>query len=413
LSSTSGSSVPPTMYASRLATAARAASRVGVSTHVRRLGPQSARLLFARSLHSQIVVRKQQDQNKETSQAPTFKIDEAIDEYKDVSATREQVEKNYREPPIPLTSKQGEHAGALFASASIVNAMEAVERDLAWFSEAFETVPEFQQFISTVMTDKTIQRRLLQGVMKGAGFHRLTQKFIVVELFESGDLKLLPEIAAVYAQIMKAYRKDVPVVFTFASLPDKDFLTRQIERVQKYRLDPDATPQWEFRINPALVGGFTVEIGSNFKGDFSLAHQFQLMRQQLKQAEEKWEHVRPKEVKILGLDSPELFNFPLSFESLTPTGLVDPYKLSQEQVIYVIHKLQTLDFDQIKWLKELDLAEYEKDLKSKIPDTDQAGKEVKKEIQKIQHFKDGIPYLAYLLEKYAPDTYKQHQSIFQ
>jgi len=132
------------------------------------------------------------------------------------------------QPPIPLTSKQGEHAGALFASASIVNAMEAVERDLAWFSEAFETVPEFQQvgsqphdqiratakslrpsstsitltqpylqFISTVMTDKTIQRRLLQGVMKGAGFHRLTQKFIGTSLHCVKIIRLLIVVVVV------------------------------------------------------------------------------------------------------------------------------------------------------------------------------------------------------------------------
>jgi hypothetical protein len=93
----------------------------------------------------------------------------------------------------------------------------------------------------------------------------------VTELLEAGELKLIPDIAAVYAQIMKAHRKEVPVVFTFASvcnrslvclfptlahvvssrfalqLPDKDFLSRQIERVKKYRLDADSTPIWEFK----------------------------------------------------------------------------------------------------------------------------------------------------------------------
>lgn len=92
-------------------------------------------------------------------------------------------------------------------------------------------------------------RKLLQGVLKGADFHRLTQKFLgttclalpahhppppapcadsdpprgrltpaVTELLEAGELKLVPDIAAVYAQIMKAHRKEVPVVFTFASV---------------------------------------------------------------------------------------------------------------------------------------------------------------------------------------------------
>lgn len=38
-----------------------------------------------------------------------------------------------------------------------------------------------------------------------------------------------------------------PTVFFCSQLPDKDFLTRQIERVKKYRLEADATPMWEFK----------------------------------------------------------------------------------------------------------------------------------------------------------------------
>jgi hypothetical protein len=42
------------------------------------------------------------------------------------------------------------------------------------------------------------------------------------------------------------------------------------------------------QINPALIGGFVVEVGSSYKANFAVATQFDHMRQQLKQAEEKW-----------------------------------------------------------------------------------------------------------------------------
>jgi len=97
---------------------------------------------------------------------------------------------------------------------------------------------------------------------------------------------------------MKVHRKETPVVFTFASLPDKDFLARQIERVKKYRLAPDDTPIWEFRINPALLGGHVVEVGNSFKANFALSAQYDYHKAQLKQAEEKWERTRPKELNL-------------------------------------------------------------------------------------------------------------------
>merc|ERR1711939_1242963 len=393
------------MYASRssgMACRSRLASRVAP-----RMG-NAARLVSARGFSQTLAT--QQKKGEATTAAPVFKIDEDFDDYKDVTASNEQVEKNYREPPVQVTSgKHGEFASTLYATASVLNAV--------------------------------------QGVLKGADFHRLTQKFLVTELLEAGELKLVPDIAAVYAQIMKAHRKEVPVVFTFASLPDKDFLTRQIERVKKYRLEADATPMWEFKINPALIGGFTVEVGSNYKGNFALSSQFDLMRQQLKQAEDKWERVRPKDLHINSFDTSNLFA-PLSGIKITAADLdktladvlgskketfqaVDLNRtlkqaledaqrdagFSGDYEKNVLEETRTLDFEKLKRVKQLDLAQHEKYLMQKhnITENDAEGKrKVKAKIEELKRFKElDTSFIGEVLKKHQPETYKKYQAILQ
>jgi hypothetical protein len=63
-----------------------------------------------------------------------------------------------------------------------------------------------------------------------------------------------------------------------------------------------------------------VEVGSNYKGNFALSSQFDLMRQQLKQAEDKWERVRPKDLHINSFDTSNLFA-PLSGIKITAADL--------------------------------------------------------------------------------------------
>jgi hypothetical protein len=269
---------------------------------------------------------------------------------------------------------------------------------------------------------------------------------LVTELLEAGELKLIPDIAAVYAQIMKAHRKEVPVVFTFASLPDKDFLSRQIERVKKYRLDADSTPIWEFKINPALIGGFTVEVGSSYKGNFALATQFEHMRQQLKQAEDKWERVRPKDLQINGFDTSNLFA-PLNNIKITPADLnktvgdvlgnkqgdLDSFTLQKtiQQAMEdaqrdlglsgdyeknVLEQVRNLDFDKLQTIKQLDLAQHEKNLMKKhnITDNDAEGKrKVKAKIEQLKRFKElDTSFIGEVLKKHQPETYKKYQAVF-
>jgi len=429
------------MYASRstgLACRSRVvASRVGAA----RMG-NAARLITSRGFAQTVV--SQQKKGETAEAAPVFKIDEEFDDYKDVTTTNQQIEENYREPPVQPTGKHGEFATTLYATASVLGAVEEVERDLQWLVDASQTVPMFQQFLSSGLPDKKITRKLLQGVLKGADLHRLTQKFLVTELLEAGELKLVPDIAAAYAQIMKAHRKEVNVVFTFASLPDKDFLARQIERVKKYRLEADSTPVWQFKINPALIGGFVVEVGSSYKANFAVATQFEHMRQQLKQAEEKWERVKPKDLQIDLFDTSNLFA-PLQDVKLTRADLdktvgevfgnkglsLDALTLEQtvKQVLedaqrelgadyekQVLEKVRDLDFEKLKTIKQLDLAQHEKNLikKHNIADNDTEGKrKVKAKIEELKQFKElDTTTIAEVLKKHQPETYKKYQAVF-
>jgi len=342
-----------------------------------------------------------------TGQQP-FKIDDKFDDYEDITLSEELFDKKALEPPIEITGKPGDYASQLFTAASMLDALDAVENDFNWLLEASKNAPLFQQFLLSGLPDKSTTRKLLQGVLKGANLHRLTQAFLVTKLLMTNELKFLPDVAAAYIQLMKAHRKEVKVAFTFASLPDKDFLSRQIERVKKYRLEPDATPNWEFKINPDLIGGFVLEIGTNFTANFAVSYIFHLMQMQFRQVEDKWERVKPQGLNLESVDTSKV----LAALQNTQVSADDPLQFLKN--LKEKEAIESFDFEKLKTAKHLDLAQYEKSLLQKIPENDEAAKQSVKdkirELKLLQKFDTSL--LGVLTKKYNPDAYQKYQDIF-
>jgi len=214
-----------------------------------------------------------------------WKVDDKVDDYKDVTPSPEDMQSKYVPPPIEVPGKAGEIAGNWYSTANLLNALDAVEKDLKWVQQTLQEVPSFAQFLEVSTLNKDTVKKVLQGALKGAGLHRLTQKFLVVDLVDAGELYLLPEIIPKYLNIMRAHRKEVNVTVTFASLPDKQFLNNVVDRISKYKLKPEQNPKWKFRINPEILGGYQVTAPNLFTYDFSVKAQNDQMKEWLKNFE--------------------------------------------------------------------------------------------------------------------------------
>jgi F0F1-type ATP synthase delta subunit len=218
-------------------------------------------------------------------------VDTQVDDYKDVYASDEDIERKYQKAPVEVFGKPGEIASTWYSTAIVMDALEAVERDLRWLLKSKDSIPAFAQFLEIKTLPKDQMKKILQGALKGAGFHRLTQKLLVQNLIDEGELHLAPEVAAKFLDIMRAHRKEVDVTLTFASLPDKKFMENVMDRIKKYKLRDGQQPVWKFKINPELLGGYHATAPQLFTYDFTVKAQ----NEQLKEWHKNFESFIEKE----------------------------------------------------------------------------------------------------------------------
>jgi len=227
-----------------------------------------------------------------------WQVDQEVDDYKDVYASDEDIEKKYQKAPIDVFGKAGEIASTWYSTALVMNALDAVEQDLKWLIKSKESIPAFAQFLEIKTLPKDQMKKVLQGALKGAGFHRLTQKLLVQNLIDEGELQLAPDIAAKFLEIMKAHRKEVDVTLTFASLPDKKFMENVIDRIQKYKLKSGQQPVWKFKIDPELLGGYHVTSPQLFTYDFTVKAQNEQLKEWHKNFESYMQKDKPADPVI-------------------------------------------------------------------------------------------------------------------
>ncbi len=155
-------------------------------------------------------------------------------------------------------SLAGRYATALFELARDRSQIEAVERSLASLKQALDEVPEFKTVTTSPELSRDQAERTVLAVADQMGVDPLTRNFLGV-LSENRRLGQLGNVARDFNILTAAHRGEVTaeVVSAHALSDDQmDALRKQL----RARVGRDVNIQ--FRIDPSILGGLVVKIGS-------------------------------------------------------------------------------------------------------------------------------------------------------
>lgn len=155
-------------------------------------------------------------------------------------------------------SLAGRYASALFDLASEAGTVTAVESDLEGLGQALTESPDLRALTTNPQIGRGAQGAAIEGVAGILGTSELTQRFLGV-LAQNRRLGQLPKVVQAFRAIAAAQRGEVTAEVTSAhALTDA-----QIDQLkQKLTAREGRTVKLSTKVDPDLLGGFVVTIGS-------------------------------------------------------------------------------------------------------------------------------------------------------
>jgi F-type H+-transporting ATPase subunit delta len=155
-------------------------------------------------------------------------------------------------------SLAGRYASALFELASEGGFVSAVEGDLETLAEALHESPELRALIRNPEVSREAMGRVLAGLGDSLNLAELTRKFLGV-LAQNRRVGELPKVIRAFQSIAAAQRGEVTAEVASAHpLTDEQLSTLE----QKLRARQGRTVKLKTRVEPDLLGGLVVTIGS-------------------------------------------------------------------------------------------------------------------------------------------------------
>lgn len=176
-------------------------------------------------------------------------------------------------------SLAGRYASALFDLASEGGTVTAVESDLDRLSESLRESAQLRALIRNPEISREQIARVMTGLAEYLGLSELTGDFLGV-LAQNRRVSALPAMIRAFAAIAAAQRGEVNAEVASAhALTDEQL--RDLEA--KLRAREGRTVKLNSRVDPALLGGLVVTIGSQ-RIDSSIRTRLNSLAQAMKSA---------------------------------------------------------------------------------------------------------------------------------
>lgn len=155
-------------------------------------------------------------------------------------------------------SLAGRYASALFDLASEAGTVTAVEADLDTLNDALRESAELRALIRNPEVSRDALGRVLEGIGATLNLSQLTRNFLGV-LAKNRRVVELPDVIRAFQSIAAAQRGEVTAEVASAHpLTDEQLSTLE----QKLRAREGRTVKLKTRVDPDLLGGLVVTIGS-------------------------------------------------------------------------------------------------------------------------------------------------------
>lgn len=152
----------------------------------------------------------------------------------------------------------GRYANALFELAQDNKCVDAVSADLAALRKALETSPDLARLVKSPVFSAGDQARALQAVLARMGAGALTAKFVLL-LASKRRLFALTGVIKSYESLVARARGETEAEVASAR-PLSDAEVQELKAALKSGLGKE--PRLHTRIDPTLLGGLVVKVGS-------------------------------------------------------------------------------------------------------------------------------------------------------
>ena len=176
-------------------------------------------------------------------------------------------------------SLAGRYASALFDLASEAGTVTAVESDLERLEDSLHESPELRALIRNPEVSREQLSRVTGGLSDYLGLSELTRNFLGV-LADNRRVSALPAMIRAFTSIAAAQRGEVSAEVASAHALTDSQLT---ELEQKLRAREGRTIKLKSRVDPDLLGGLVVTIGSK-RIDSSIRTRLNSLAQAMKSA---------------------------------------------------------------------------------------------------------------------------------
>jgi F-type H+-transporting ATPase subunit delta len=173
----------------------------------------------------------------------------------------------------------GRYAQALFELAVQADALTAVEGDLKALKRAYGESADLRRLLQSPGFTSDDKAKGLDAVAASGNAHPLTRKFLGL-LARNRRASALAPVADAFARLAAEHRGTVSAEVVSAA-PLTDLQRNEITEALRRALGRD--PEIETRVDPALLGGLRVKVGSRLY-DASLKTRLDQMKFALKRA---------------------------------------------------------------------------------------------------------------------------------
>ena len=157
------------------------------------------------------------------------------------------------------TGLAGRYAGALYALAIDSNKVDSIHDELGRLSDLIDESQDLRKLLESPILSREEQKRAITTVMEKAGADALTVKFLGT-LASNGRLSALPRVIQAFQQEHARRRGQVSAeVISAVALDDN---RKVVVEKTVARLAGSDKVSLSMRVDPSLIGGLVVRIGS-------------------------------------------------------------------------------------------------------------------------------------------------------
>jgi F-type H+-transporting ATPase subunit delta len=177
----------------------------------------------------------------------------------------------------PVSGIAGRYATALFELSLEAKSLDAVGTELDRLARLIDEVADLKRLVRSPLVRRDDQMRAMAAVLQAAGFGDLVRRFVGV-VTRNRRLFVLPQMVHDF-RTLAARHKGETVARVVAASPLSDRQVDQLKGALKEALKRDVTV--DVAVNPALIGGLTVKVGSRLV-DASVRSKLQSLKMAMK-----------------------------------------------------------------------------------------------------------------------------------